>query len=52
MRAILPIIRDRVYLKQEKSLVWTYFPGEEVYVSAVLTEAGIDHAVIHAGLTA
>ncbi|RAK88517.1 hypothetical protein BO79DRAFT_217837 [Aspergillus costaricaensis CBS 115574] len=52
MPAILPIIRDQVFLKQEKSLVWTYFSGEEVYVSAVLTEAGIDHAVIHAGLTA
>ncbi|PWY66464.1 putative DNA repair helicase rad5,16, partial [Aspergillus heteromorphus CBS 117.55] len=52
MRAMLPIIRDQVFLKQEKSLVWTYFPGEEVYISAVLTEAGVDHAVIHAGLTA
>lgn len=48
MRAMLPIIVDQVFLKQEKSLVWTYFPDEEVYVSAVLTEAGIDHA----GLTA
>ncbi|PWY65470.1 hypothetical protein BO83DRAFT_392111 [Aspergillus eucalypticola CBS 122712] len=52
MRAILPIIGDQVFLEQEKSLVWTYFPDEEVYVSAVLTEAGIDHAVINAGLTA
>ncbi|RAH52699.1 hypothetical protein BO85DRAFT_492824 [Aspergillus piperis CBS 112811] len=52
MRAILPIIRDQVFLKQEKSLVWTYFPDEEVCVSAVLTETGIDHAVIHPGLTA
>ncbi|GAT31236.1 similar to An01g14640 [Aspergillus luchuensis] len=52
MRAILPIIRDQVFLKQEKSLVWTYFPDEEVYVSAVLTETGIGHPVIHAGLSA
>lgn len=52
MRAMLPILRDQVFLKKEKAIVWAYFPGEQVYISAALTEAGIDHEVLHAGLTA
>ena len=52
IQAMLPISWDQVVFKKEKSLVWTYFPGEEVHISAALTETGIDHAFIHAGQTA
>jgi hypothetical protein len=48
MRLMLSILRDQVLLHQEKAIVWTFFPGEELYVFAVLQEAGLDCAMLHA----
>jgi SNF2 family DNA or RNA helicase len=50
MRVMLEIIRDQVLLFGEKAIVWVMFPGEQVYVEAVLHEAGIDAYAYHAGL--
>ncbi|PYH93071.1 hypothetical protein BO71DRAFT_431284 [Aspergillus ellipticus CBS 707.79] len=48
MRLTLPILRDQVLLRKEKAIVWTLFPGEEIYVFATLKEAGIDCEILHA----
>ncbi|KAE8357873.1 P-loop containing nucleoside triphosphate hydrolase protein [Aspergillus caelatus] len=50
MRSMIPIIRDQVFLHHEKSIVWTMWPAEQVYVAACLKEIGIDVAVLHSGL--
>lgn len=50
MRVILPIIRDKVLLRKEQSIVWIMWLAEQVYVAAVLKEAGISYLVFHASL--
>ncbi|PIG80565.1 hypothetical protein AARAC_003248 [Aspergillus arachidicola] len=50
MRTMLGVLPDQVLLRNEKAMVWTFFPGEELYVCAVLKEARIDAVMLHAGL--
>ncbi|KAB8237109.1 P-loop containing nucleoside triphosphate hydrolase protein [Aspergillus alliaceus] len=50
MRAMLATIRDQVLLFEEKAIVWVMYPAEQVYVAAVLQEAGISYGVFHGGL--
>ncbi|PYI11513.1 putative DNA repair helicase rad5,16 [Aspergillus sclerotiicarbonarius CBS 121057] len=51
MRAMLPLIRDQVILHDEKAIVWTQVPADQIYVAAVLREANMDAGVLHAGLS-
>ena len=52
MREMLPILGDQVIVHEEKAIVWTFFPAEQVYVVATLIEADINAEVLHAGPTA
>lgn len=47
IRAMLPYLRDQVILHKEKAIIWCMWPVEQVYVAAVLKEAGISFAVFH-----
>ncbi|PYH93712.1 hypothetical protein BO71DRAFT_354844, partial [Aspergillus ellipticus CBS 707.79] len=49
---MLGVLRTLTWFKKEKSIIWTQFPGEELYVLATLQEAGFDAEMIHSGLTA
>ncbi|RAL01276.1 putative DNA repair helicase rad5,16 [Aspergillus ibericus CBS 121593] len=51
MRAMLPLIRDQVILHDEKAIVWTQVPAEQIYVAAVLREANMDAEVLHGSLS-
>lgn len=50
LRAMLAILRDQVLIHQEKAIIWTMFPAEQVYIGAALAEAHIDAKVFHASL--
>ncbi|GKZ61541.1 hypothetical protein AnigIFM49718_008260 [Aspergillus niger] len=50
MRLMIEVLRDQVLLRGEKALIWTFFPGEEVYVHATLRAAGFDALMLHSNL--
>jgi hypothetical protein len=43
----LLIILYQVFIKKEKTLVWTVFPAQEVFVAAALQLCGIDARIFH-----
>ncbi|KAM5448074.1 hypothetical protein MaudCBS49596_005660, partial [Microsporum audouinii] len=51
LRAMLPIIAEEILLYNEKSMVWTLFPAQQVLITAALRLLNIDSRVYHAALT-
>ncbi|PYI32049.1 hypothetical protein BP00DRAFT_342443, partial [Aspergillus indologenus CBS 114.80] len=47
LSSLLQSLKHQVCLLREKAAIWTYHPGEEVFVGAALYETGIPFAILH-----